>query len=371
MISRLSMRILAPLFAWVLTLFPAADTAADPGSDLKIGVIASLTGKGAARGESARKGLDFASQSLRERYPRIMERVRLIVEDVPLDTASRGPTAFSRLADVEKVCAVIGPMGSPVAAAVAPLAENRGVPTVIHTASLTSLTEGRPHVFRIWPLATQYAQMIAARIRSLGWRSLLMLTADAENTADLSAALRAVAGSEVKIFEERVSPKETDLRTVLLRLTAREGDALFLNLFEGQIAPAASQSSALGIRLPLITNPMMSGVELSLDPHALEGIWFPDSSLLSAPIREKMKASLTVPPADVDCFAAAHDALVSIVAALSEVGCDRERLAVAIRTRPVEGIMGTHRFTSGNFPVPLGLFTVRNGVITALAPEPQ
>src|SRR3990167_11095824 len=81
---------------------------------IRIGVMAALTGKGAARGHSAQIGLKLAMEELARQEKTVSSKIRLLYQDVPANKASVGVTAFHHLVNIEHVCAIIGPMGSTV-----------------------------------------------------------------------------------------------------------------------------------------------------------------------------------------------------------------------------------------------------------------
>ena len=135
--------------------FLSADNSKD--TPIKIGVIASLTGTGAVRGESAQQGLALALEELKESGVLKGREIELVYEDVPLTEPKKAPAALQKLASVDKVAAVIGPMGSTVVMSIAPLADNIGIPLIVHTASVLKATEDNVYIFRLWTTAYNYA----------------------------------------------------------------------------------------------------------------------------------------------------------------------------------------------------------------------
>jgi branched-chain amino acid transport system substrate-binding protein len=339
------------------------------GPEFRIGVIASLSGQGASRGASAQAGLKLAMAELAQSSGTVAGKIRLIYQDVPLNKASNGITAFQHLSNIDGVCAIIGPMGSTVAAAVVPLADAQKVPLIVHTASASSITKKKSYIFRLWPSSDQYAKVIIAKLKDLGWNRVGLITAEHENTIDLAQSIRdrlLSHGSEgvTLSVDENISPESADFRSVLTKINSRSIDGLFLNLFEGQIALAAQQARTLGIRVPFFTNAVMSKTELALAKPELEGIWFPR---FSGSTSERLPAltALENVPSDPDCASAAHDALIVLESALRSRGCDRIAIADYIRSQSAfNGMSGTFHFVSGDATVPIDIYQVHKGNIT-------
>lgn len=129
---------------------------------LRVGVIAPFTGKGAVRGEDTLLGLRMAESKAAELLPEY--EIQFITQDVPLDQAKLAPAAFRHLVEIEKVDAIIGPLGSNVSLAIEPLVDSLKVPTIVHAASALAVTEDNEFIFRMWPTADRYAQEIINRL---------------------------------------------------------------------------------------------------------------------------------------------------------------------------------------------------------------
>ena len=337
---------------------------------IKIGVIASLTGKGAARGESAQQGLDLALQKVHNSGMLGNQQIKLLYQDVPLSgEAEKAITAFNHLTGVKKVVAVIGPMGSPNAVPVAPVVDKTKIPIIAHTTSAKKVTQDNEYVFRLWTTAQNYADAITSEIQKQGFKKIAALTSMSDNTVDLFNILEQGA-QEIDItfvIDERAAPDVMDFRTQLTKIKETESDALFLNLFEGQIGAAAKQAKELELELPLFSNSVMSPVELEIGGEALEDMWHPRFSGYTEEVKQEFIETYGQEPANPETAAAAHDALMVLAQAISEKGIDGEKIKDYLYTHTFSGSIGEFKFQeNGDATVPLKIKTVKDGEIVDL-----
>src|SRR5581483_644827 len=136
---------LASLSAACLVALLSVSACGDSGSQtIEIGAILPLTGDGAKYGEEARNGINLALDEIAK------GKLRVIYED-DLGTAAGAVNAFNKLTATNKVSAIIGPMYSSTALAVAPLAERKQVVVLSPSASSPALTTAGDFFFRNWP----------------------------------------------------------------------------------------------------------------------------------------------------------------------------------------------------------------------------
>lgn len=336
---------------------------------IKIGVIASLTGTGAVRGESAQQGLMLALEKIKQSGVLKGREIELVYEDVPLNQPKSAPSALQKLVEVDKVTAIIGPMGSTVVMSVAATVDAVGVPIIVHTASALKATEGNNYLFRLWPTANNYASVILEGIKERGYKRITVLSATQENTIDLLTVLEsqvASVGAEFVVLEQ-VAADVRDFRTQLTKIKVAQPDTLFLNLFEGQIGVAADQARKLGIAIPIFTNGVMSAVELAVNPTALEGAWFPRFSGYTDEAKQEFIARFGKEPGNPETAAAAHDALLALAQVIGKVGANPEEIKDALYQEEFIGSIGEFRFLpSGESDLKLDLREVRNGEIVVV-----
>ncbi|RME53019.1 ethanolamine utilization protein EutJ, partial [Candidatus Woesearchaeota archaeon] len=101
----------------------------DEDSVVKIGVSLPLTGEAASIGESALAGITLAVNEVNAEGGIGGKQIELIVED---DQCSPdGVSAIQKLINVDDVTAIIGPVCSPVAGPGLPIAQEKGIPSII------------------------------------------------------------------------------------------------------------------------------------------------------------------------------------------------------------------------------------------------
>src|SRR3989344_4144454 len=357
--------VLVVLGGWWLAKGPEITSA----KTIKIGVIASLTGTGAVRGESAQQGLTLALEKVKQADILKGREIELVYEDVPLNQPKNAPAAVQKLVTVDKVAAIIGPMGSTVVMSVVPMVDSIGVPLIVHTASVLKATEGNEYLFRLWTTAHNYASIILDGVKTRGYKKIGVLSATQENTIDLLTVLKGkiqTVGAEF-VISEQVTADAKDFRTQLTKIKATQPDALFLNVSEGQIGVAADQARKLGITVPFFTNSVMSEVELAINPAALEGAWFPRFSGYTDEAKQEFISRFGKEPGNPETAAAAHDALLALAQVIAKVGANPEKIKDALYEEQFTGSIGEFRFLpSGESELKLDLRVVKDGKITVV-----
>ena len=120
-------------------------------SKLKVGVLLPKSGLQGLIGQSCQKGADLAPGVIKE-------LLGVEIELLNADTETNVDTARTRAEKLirEGAHCLIGPFDSGAAAAIAQVAEQRGIPFVINIAAAPQITEqGYKFVFRNFPVATE------------------------------------------------------------------------------------------------------------------------------------------------------------------------------------------------------------------------
>jgi branched-chain amino acid transport system substrate-binding protein len=130
---------------------------------LKIGVLLPKSGLQGLIGQSCQKGADLAPIVIKE-------RLGVEIELLNADTETNVDTARTRAERLiqEGAHCLVGPFDSGAAAAIAQVAEQRGVPFVINIAAAPQITEqGYKFVFRNFPVAAELVRNGLALINDL------------------------------------------------------------------------------------------------------------------------------------------------------------------------------------------------------------
>jgi branched-chain amino acid transport system substrate-binding protein len=118
---------------------------------LKVGVLLPKSGLQGQIGQSCQKGADLAPGVIKE-------LLGVDIELLNADTETNVDTARTRAEKLiqEGAHCLVGPFDSGAAAAIAQVAEQRGVPFIINIAAAPQITEqGYKYVFRNFPIATE------------------------------------------------------------------------------------------------------------------------------------------------------------------------------------------------------------------------
>ena len=119
--------------------------------NLKVGVLLPKSGLQGLIGQSCQKGADLAPGVIKE-------LLGVDIELLNADTETNVDTARTRAEKLiqEGAHCLVGPFDSGAAAAIAQVAEQRGVPFIINIAAAPQITEqGYKYVFRNFPIATE------------------------------------------------------------------------------------------------------------------------------------------------------------------------------------------------------------------------
>lgn len=116
--------------------------------DIKIGVIASLSGPVAFYGQTATNGLKLAVKEINQNGGINGKMINLVIEDDKGDSAE-AVTAFKKLTNLDKVDAIYGPIISTNCLAVAPLAQEAKVPMITPTGTNIKITDIGDYISRV------------------------------------------------------------------------------------------------------------------------------------------------------------------------------------------------------------------------------
>lgn len=118
------------------------------GLNLKIGVIAALSGQYASAGEGYKNGVLLAADQYQKDHPD--SKIQMVIEDDGF-TVQKGLSAFKKLTELDKVDAVIG-LSTPVIEGIYPNIQKAGLPYMQF--GLQSVGLANDNIFQISPIPT-------------------------------------------------------------------------------------------------------------------------------------------------------------------------------------------------------------------------
>ena len=230
---------------------------------IKIGAILPLTGGAGKYGEDAKLGIDLAVNEVNSQGGINVMKIEVIYEDNQ-SNPQQSVTVIRKLITVDKVPAIIGPMTSSAALAVAPIAEQNHVVLLSPAASAPALTKAGDYIFRN-ELSDAYGGVAQAELtwKKLNIKKVCILYINNDYGVGVKDAFLQtftdLGGRVVAI--ESFEPDDKDFRTQLIRIERKSPDALFLISYKESI-PILRQIKELGIKVQLLSTPVFEDKEV-------------------------------------------------------------------------------------------------------------
>ncbi len=248
--------------------------------EIRIGVIASITGNIPNVGKSTVEAAQMAAQEVNEAGGLEVNgrkyRVTLVIEDDE-DKAESAVAAAEKLINQEYVAALIGPQASRNAIPVAQVAENAGIPMISPWSTNPDTTAGRHYVFRVAFIDPFQGQVMARfTFEELNATRVAVLYDIASSynrgIAEIFKQVFESAGGEVTAFESYTTG-ETDFSAQLRKIKESGAQVLFLPNYESEVPLQAGQARQIGLDIPIIGSDSW-GTITPEDRAALEGSHF-------------------------------------------------------------------------------------------------
>ena len=217
----------------------AAGAAPGHAQTVKIGLINSNTGFLAQAGDEMEKGISLYVKTHEKELPSGV-KVELIRRD---DTAAPevGKRVAQELITRERVQALLGIVGSPIAAAVAPLTAEAKIPLVITNAAGVAIPRISPYVARVSFTLWQQAYPLGKWAAQKGWKKGYTAVSDFIPGHDAEAAFTKAftdAGGQI-VGAVRFPPANPDFVPFVQRVKDAHPDVLFI------FVPAGGQATGM------------------------------------------------------------------------------------------------------------------------------
>lgn len=214
---------IAALLAATYALAPAA------WADIQVGVIASLTGPGAALGSETRKAVALLPTTLQG------EKINFILLDDGTDPTNAVKNARKLIAD-HKVDAILGPNLISTAMAIADVANSDKTP-MVSVAPLDVSGEKRHFVFRSEPSADLMVGRVVDDMVAKGAKTVAFIGfSDSWGELLLKALTKATEGKMNIVATERYNRTDQSVQAQVLKIIAAKPDVVFIG---GSGTPAA------------------------------------------------------------------------------------------------------------------------------------
>ncbi|MFA5851090.1 MAG: ABC transporter substrate-binding protein [Spirochaetales bacterium] len=359
----------------VLLLFGAGLSA----QNIKIGVIQDLSGPGTVLGTAGLHGAEIAVADINAKGGINGRMLQLVPYDCKSDP-NEAINAFRRLADVEKVVAVIGPPLSNIGLAVAPVSTEKklaflgmfGDPRCMLGQNLDKLN---PYMFLMQPSTEQTAITTGAyMVEKLGYKKIGMLVAqDHAYVLSMANYFKEYAKKNgIEIVADEVNKQaDIDMKAQLLKIKKAGAEAIFNSNPTQPLVASTSQAYQLGINLPATGSLDYAAPFASLlsDPRMANNIYFVNNVDEEDPalqgIRAAYKAKFKAEPTNKSYLG--YDEILILVEAIKQAGStDRDAIRNALENKINDLPINTGVFTMDpKTHMPIGLtmviYKIENG----------
>ena len=236
--------------------------AAEP---IRIGEIEPLTGKEAAFGQAAHKGIVMAVEEINARGGILGRPLVVITEDnqsKPGDSA----TIAKKLIGRDKVLAILSGGTSSNCLEIAPICQAARIPFVATTATAPEVTEKRTYAFRVCFIDPFQGAVLAKFSRETlkAKRVALLTSVSSSYSVGLSKVFRerfTAAGGEIAV-EQKYAEGDKDFRAQLTAIRAAAPDVIAATGFYTEGALICKQARDLGLTCPFVAGDGWEAPEL-------------------------------------------------------------------------------------------------------------
>ena len=336
--------------------------------EIKIGAIFALTGDAAMYGESAKNGLELAIEELNKKL--LDKKITVVYEDNQGDP-SKAVSSFQKLADVDKVKYIIGPLGTPEVLAIAPIAEKRKIIILTPTSSGPQLTQAGDYIFRnCMSDLIEGAALAEFVFKELKARTAGILYINNDYGIGLRDAFKKkfdILGGVI-LAEESFRKGDTDFRTQLLKIKFKNPRVLLLTGY-AEMGRILKQARELGIEIQVVSTSNFEMPEiLEIAGNAAENIYYTYQGFDIESEEEVVKKFTNSYRAkynkNPDIFAAlTYDAMKILAKAIERGGTDVENVKKELYgIKNFIGVTGKTSFDkNGDVIKPIGIKKVEDG----------
>ena len=363
------------------------------GDTYKIGFIGPLTGDNANYGIRCSNAARLAIDEINANGGIDGKQLELIAEDSE-GTVDKALASYEKLAYMDEVCAIIGPVFTSPALAVAQRCQEDGIvmisPSATHkdvTAQPATNPDGLNYVFKTVPSDALQSEVAGHYFYEvLGYRQLASLYAMNDYSQGLALGMKETfesLGGKV-VAEETCMVGDKDFRTQLTQIKAANPEAVYIPNYTVEDAQILEQAAQLGLNVRFLSSDGFSDPEIyNLAPDFTDGVIYvgPAQAEASSLLSDFQAAYAAAYNGDApDSFATnSYDATYIIAGALDRAdSADRTAIRNEVAaTKDYQGANGTMNFAAngdlvasqgvyevdGITPVYVGAFQVVDGHI--------
>lgn len=237
-----SLMVISALFLGTANVASAADIA--------VGIELPLTGIVSAwAGVPTRNGVDLAVEEVNRDHEMGDLTMRALIEDCASDK-TQSITLANRFIERDKVAMVIGPVTSPLAAAVAPIAAAKQTP-ILMMATTDAINAAGPYAFKMYQDTNFQIKFMGDYILDHVKPKTMILVYDRDNDGYglWARTLRQrFEGAGIKVLaQESTSATDTDFTALATKIASLQPDAIFFSTVAEVAANVVIQSRQAGM----------------------------------------------------------------------------------------------------------------------------
>lgn len=351
-----------------VTPFGCSKKESEP-SEIRIGIIAPLSGGSAKYGEDIKRGYDLAVQELNANGGVRGRKIRLFYEDSE-GKPEKAVAAVQKLIQKDKVIAILGALWSSPTLAVAPIAEKNKVVLLSSGSSSPRITNAGDYIFRNEISDAYGAEETAKLFFKTGFRKIAIFYIN----NDFGVGFRDITQRVYKKLGGAVTTTETfeqdekDFRTQLLKIRESNPNAILIVSYKEAIL-ILKQMKELGIKKQVLSTALFEDPEIIEKVGDLaEGVLYTyygtfDPESESARIGEFIKKFREKYGVEPEYYAPiGYDAVKILALAMNQGGFKSEQIKNALyQIKDFPGLSGTTSFDkNGDVMKPVILKTVKD-----------
>lgn len=323
-----------------------------PADGIVIGGFMSLTGDISSYGTSSNMAMGMATEELNAAGGVLGGKsIQMIMEDTASDQA-QAINAARRLLDKHHAVALVGEVASSLSLAVAPVAQEAGIPMLSPSSTNPTLTAKGDYVFRACFTDNQQGAYVARFALKRGYQNgAILQDVGQDYSKGLAKVIEEVftQGGGKIVAKQSYTSQDKDFSAPLTNLKSQQLDVIFLPGYYTEAGLIIKEARQLGITAPFVGGDGWDSPKLVeiAGEHVDQDCYFVNHYAKSDP-RPKVKAFVDSfrqrYGEDPDALAAcAYDAMYIVADAINRAGStDPKKLRDALAaTKDFDGVTGT------------------------------
>ena len=227
------------------------------GGVIKIGSVAALTGVGVAIGEEELKGAQLAVDEANENGGLDGRQIVLVSEDLSIDKLKNAGTVASKLINIDKVVAIVGPQWDEPALAILPIIEQSKTPMIGPDTTDTIETNGLgAYLFSTWYDNRVGIKTLLEFAEKKGFKKVAIIRplngGFWKFASDQFAQGASAHGITIIDDVDIGNPLTTDYRTFITKVKNKNPEAIFFVTSDPGECVFLKQMKELGVNVPLL-----------------------------------------------------------------------------------------------------------------------